>query len=224
MVKDSESRKHTNKSINAEHSSSLRYVLESAYELYQGMRIVSRHKKAITFFGSARETLPQYYYESCEILAANISKKGFTVISGGGKGIMRSANKGAYKSGGQSIGITIQIPREEVSNRFLLEEKSMKYFFTRKKVLSYASQIYIFFPGGFGTLDELADMLVLIQTEKIPRIPIILFGRDFWTPFDSLVKKIFIETYKTVSKGDDSIYTIVDNVEEAMLIIEKNCE
>ena len=209
--------------IQSSHPPLLTFVFQSALELYHGLRLVEKHKKAITFFGSAREVLPRYYYESCETLAAQLSQKGFTIITGGGSGIMRSANKGAFQSGGHSLGITIQIPAEDVTNSFLSEQKKMKYFFTRKTALSYASQIYFFFPGGFGTFDELADMLVLIQTKKIPQVPIILFGRDFWNPLDSFIKKSLAETYKTVDKEDADIYIIVDSVDDALHCVERYC-
>jgi len=184
-------------------------------EFIEGFTLLRRYKLAVTFFGSARSQLgPEIYNQTTE-LAKRLSESGFAIITGGAAGIMEAGNKGAYEAGGASIGLNIKLPSEQGVNRYLTDGQTYNYFFTRKVMLSFASEAYIFFPGGFGTLDEFFEILTLSQTHKIKRIPILLYGRDYWEPFTKIFEEHLLNRYHTISKGDLSLYAIVDSVEEA---------
>lgn len=187
------------------------------WEFFSGFLFIDGFGKAVSFFGSAREVLSEKYYTDCEELAARLSKKGFAVITGGGGGIMRSANKGAKRVGGDSVGINIRLPEEQILNTFLTHSRTFSYFFSRKTILSCASEVYIFFPGGYGTLDELFEMLTLVQTghSETETLPILLYGETFWKPLVSFIETSLAERYKTISPKDRKLFTVVDSVDEA---------
>ena len=186
------------------------------WEFFTGFLFIAHFGKAASFFGSSRETLPERYYRDCEELAARLSGKGFAIITGGSGGIMRAANRGAHRANGDSVGINIFLPkREEVSNRFLTHSKKFRYFFSRKTVLSCASEVYVFFPGGYGTLDELFEMLTMVQTEHSEPLPIILYGGQYWQPLTAFIEEKLLETYRTISQADVKLFTIVNSVDEA---------
>ena len=186
------------------------------WEFFSGFLFIANFAKAASFFGSAREQLPDEYYLQCEDLAARLSRKGFAIITGGAGGIMRSANKGAWRAEGDSVGINILLPHEQNQNKFIHFGKDFKYFFSRKTILSCASEVYIFFPGGFGTLDELFEMLTIIQTRyEDTGVPVILYGEEFWKPLVQFIEKHLIEKYKTVSSEDRNFFVVVDSVDEA---------
>lgn len=184
-------------------------------EFVEGFQLLKKYRLAVTFFGSARSLLDERFYADATDLAARLSKSGFTVITGGAEGIMEAANKGAYEAGGQSVGLNIQLQKEQQPNSYLTEGQTYNYFFTRKVMLTFASEAYIYFPGGFGTLDEFTEILTLVQTNKIKRIPIILYGKAFWEPFTRLFEEELCKKYKTVSEADLKLYRIVDSVDEA---------
>lgn len=150
---------------------------------------------------------------------------GFTVITGGAAGIMEAANKGAYEAGGNSVGVRIELPEEHTSNDFTTDSENFDHFFTRKVILTFASEVYIYFRGGFGTLDEFFEIATLIQTKKIESIPMILIGKDYWTPLVEWFEKGLLGKHGTISKEDMNIYTLVDSIDEAYnVIIDKVCE
>ena len=184
------------------------------WEFFSGFLFIANYAKAVSFFGSARETLPEKYYVECEELAARLSKKGFAVITGGSGGIMRAANKGAWQVNGESVGINITLPSEQVNNPFLTNGRKLKYFFSRKTILSCASELYIFFPGGFGTLDELFEMLTLVQTNHSEKLPIILYGEEYWSPLVEFIEKVLQDQYKTIGPEDKNLLTLFDSVDE----------
>jgi len=156
-------------------------------------------------------------------LSAMLAKDDFAVFSGGGPGIMEAANKGAYEADGESVGLNIQLKYAQRINNFIKKAMGFHYFFTRKVMLSYSAQAYVFFPGGFGTLDEFFEILVLIQTEKIPRyIPIVCVGKEFWRSIDEWIKEVNFGKYKFIDKEDIGFYHVVDSVEEAFEIIKKS--
>ena len=130
---------------------------------------------------------------------------------------MEAANKGAYEDGGNSVGINISLPQEQIFNKYLNKSENFHYFFIRKTILSMASSVYIFFPGGYGTLDEFFEMITLLQTKKISHfVTIIVVGKEYWQPlFDWFSNELFIK-YKTISKEDLKLFKIVDTAEEAI--------
>ncbi|MFQ5541023.1 MAG: TIGR00730 family Rossman fold protein [Candidatus Paceibacteria bacterium] len=184
-------------------------------ELYEGFEALRKHRLAVTFFGSARSTVGDEIYQATSELAGYLSKSGFTVITGGGGGIMEAANRGAFEAGGASVGLNISIPEEQTLNKYTTESKKFNYFFTRKVMLTFASEVYIYFPGGFGTFDELFEILTLIQTRKIKRLPIILYGKAYWDPIVKLIDEHLLERFHTIDKEDTGLYTVVDSVDEA---------
>ncbi|MDP3724875.1 MAG: TIGR00730 family Rossman fold protein [Nanoarchaeota archaeon] len=190
-------------------------------EFVQGFEFIRKYKKAVTFFGSARSSFDASVYKEAAELAARLAKDGYAVMTGGGSGVMEAANKGAYEAGGDSVGINIQLPKEQRTNKYVTDSEAFHYFFTRKVMLSFASDLYIFFPGGFGTLDEFFEMITLVQTKKIPQIPIILVNKEFWTPLLKYIEEVVYKKNKAIDKGDMYIYYLVDNADEAYQVIKK---
>lgn len=188
-------------------------VFKIMAEFVSGFEILKKYRLAATIFGSARAE--EHRDSKAEALGRMLAQSGFTIITGGADGIMKAGNKGAYEVGGQSVGLNIELPEEQSVNQYLTDSQTFNYFFTRKVMLSFASEVYVFFPGGYGTLDEFTEILTLVQTNKIKRIPIVLVDRDYWTPIVELFKNHLYERYKTISKDDLNLYTVVDTVEEA---------
>jgi len=191
-------------------------------EFVQGFEVLRKYGLAATFWGSARLQPNDPYYKAAEELAAKLAKKGFTIISGGGPGIMEASNVGAFKVGGNSIGLNIQLPFEQKLNPYTTESLNFDFFFSRKVMLTFASEVYVYFPGGFGTLDELFEIITLIQTKKIEKLPVILYGRDFWEPLIRFFEKDLLKKYKTISKEDLELFHVTDSVDEAYKYILKN--
>lgn len=193
-------------------------------EFVQGFELLRNYGLAATFWGSARTTPNDPYYKQAEELAAKMAKKGFTIISGGGPGIMEASNVGAFKVGGNSIGLNIQLPFEQKLNPYTTESLDFDFFFSRKVMLTFSSEVYVYFPGGFGTLDELFEILTLIQTKKINKIPVVLYGKDFWEPLIKFFEKDLLKKHKTISKEDLELFHLVDNVDDALKYITKNVD
>ena len=193
---------------------SLGTSLHIFWEYFKGFLFIGNYARAVSFFGSARETLPNKYYEDCEEIASRLSNKDFAIITGGSGGIMRAANKGAWKVGGESVGINIKLPEEQLNNNFLNGSRNFSFFFSRKTILSCASEIYIFFPGGFGTLDELFEMLTLLQTKHSQPVYIFLYGKDFWSGIYEFACKKLRDEYKTISEEDVHLMKVVDSVDD----------
>lgn len=193
-------------------------------EFVDGFEILRKYSTAATFFGGARFNPTDPYYKSAELLAAKLAKKGFTIITGGGPGIMEAANVGSYKVGGKSVGLNIELPMEQKLNPYVTESESFHFFFSRKVMLAFASEVYIYFPGGFGTLDELLEIMTLVQTRKIAKIPVVLYGRDFWTPLITFFEKQLYKEYKTISKEDLDLFHVVDSEDEAYEYILKHVD
>ncbi len=191
-------------------------------EFVQGFELLREHGLAATFWGSARTLPDDPYYKQAEELAAKLAKKGFSIISGGGPGIMEASNVGAFKVGGKSVGLNIELPFEQKLNPYTTESLNFDFFFSRKVMLTFASEVYVYFPGGFGTLDELFEILTLIQTKKIERIPILLYGKDFWDPLVRVFEQSLLKKFKTISPEDLDLFVVVDSVDEAFKYINKN--
>ncbi len=186
-----------------------------------GLNLIKQFPKSVTFFGSARTLENEGDYISAKNLAKRISTElGYAVVTGGGPGVMGAANQGAFESNGKSVGFTIKLPEEQVTNPFLTSEANFQYFFSRKVCLTFAAEAYVYFPGGFGTMDELFEILTLVQTNKIEKVPVILFGKDFWGKFDSFIKENLLKEEK-IDSDDISLYTITDSIDEAIELIKK---
>lgn len=191
-------------------------------EFVQGFELLREHGLAATFWGSARTEPDDPYYKAAEELAAKLAKKGFSIISGGGPGIMEASNVGAYKVGGRSVGLNIQLPFEQKLNPYTTDSLNFDFFFSRKVMLTFASEVYVYFPGGFGTLDEFFEIVTLIQTKKIEPIPVILYGKDYWNPLLEFFKKTLVKKYETISPEDMDLFHVVDSVDEAYKYINKH--
>ncbi len=187
-------------------------------EFVDGYQFLSNFQNEITIFGSARLPRDNYYYKEAEKLSYLLSKKGFTIITGGGPGIMEAANKGAYQAGGESVGLNIQLPFEQVLNPYVTKSTSFSYFFTRKVMLTSPAQAFVFFPGGFGTFDEFFEVLDHIELGFMPRVPIVLVGREYWMPILNFLKekcsKVGIIPFEDLDK-----LLLVDSAEEAFYIL-----
>ncbi len=189
-------------------------------EFRKGIDIAQGIKSGVTFFGSARKRPGDVEYDQAYTLAHRIAAElKVAVVTGGGPGIMEAANKGAYDAGGESIGFTIKLPNEQETNHFLTKEAPFYYFFTRKVALSFPADAYVIFPGGFGTLDEFAEVLTLVQTGKIKRVPIILIGTAFWTPLIRFFTEEMLHEEETISAQDVGLFTVTDDLDEAFAII-----
>jgi len=184
-------------------------------EFVQGFELLRDHGLAATFWGSARLQPDNKYYKAAEELAAKLAKKDFSIISGGGPGIMEASNVGAFKVGGKSVGLNIQLPFEQKLNPYTNQSLNFDFFFSRKVMLAFASEVYVYFPGGFGTLDEFFEIVTLIQTKKIEPIPIVLYGKDYWEPFIKIFKEDLLEKHQTISPEDLDLFHLVDDVDEA---------
>lgn len=188
-------------------------------EIVEGFEFLSKSSKEVSFFGSARFQADNPWYEEARTLGNMLGKAGFTVITGGGPGIMEAGNRGAYEAGAPSLGLNIQLPQEQRINPYVTRSRAFHYFFTRKVMLAAAAQAYVFFPGGFGTLDEAMELITLVQTKKMRQLPILLVGAEFWGPFIQWVEKSMVKTYKTVSAEETEVYQLVDSAQEAYDII-----
>jgi len=184
-------------------------------EFVDGFQLLRKYRLAATFFGSARSNLDEKIFADAVTLSGKLAGSGFAIMTGGASGIMEAASQGAYEAGGQSVGLNIRLPMEQGVNHYLTDGLTFNYFFTRKVMLAFASEAYIFFPGGFGTLDEFFEILTLVQTNKVKRIPIILYGTEFWGPLIQFFKNSLLEKYKTIDKADLELFTLVDTVDDA---------
>ncbi len=189
-------------------------------EFDKGYNLIKKYPRSVSILGSARFKEDHPYYQKARDIAYKIVKEtGYAVVTGGGPGIMEAANRGAYEAGGTSIGFTIKLPVEQSTNKYVTDFVEFEYFFSRKTLLFFAAETYIYFPGGFGTLDELLEVLTLIQTKKITKTPVILVGKDFWTPFLKLFReKLDVETH-TINPEDMDLFKIVDDEDEIIEII-----
>jgi uncharacterized protein (TIGR00730 family) len=190
-------------------------VFKIMSEFVEGFDVIRRYGLAATFFGTARATFEQPVYAHATELAGKLSKAGFAIVTGGAAGIMQAANKGAYEAGGASVGLDINLPNGQKENKYLTDSFQFDHFFVRKVMLTFASEVYIYFPGGFGTLDEFLEILTLVQTKKIRRIPIVLFGKDYWTPLLAFFQATLYEKHHAINQEDMQLYHLVDSVDEA---------
>lgn len=188
-------------------------------EFVDGFQFLSQSEREITVFGSARLSPRSKWYKEAREFGRLLAESGFTTITGGGPGIMEAANRGATEADGESIGLNIQLPTEQRINKYVKKSQAFHYFFTRKVMLSSSAQAYVYFPGGFGTLDELFEMLTLIQTGKAQKIPVVLVGIEFWQPMIDWITQDLAGAFKTISKRDLKLFTLVDTAEEAFELV-----
>ncbi|PIR83398.1 TIGR00730 family Rossman fold protein [Candidatus Kaiserbacteria bacterium CG10_big_fil_rev_8_21_14_0_10_56_12] len=191
-------------------------------EFVEGFDILRKYGLAATFFGSARLAPTDPEYKVAQDLAARLSEKGLAIITGGSAGVMRAANQGAFEKGGASVGLNIDLPSKQRDNPFLTESYNFYHFFVRKVMLTYASEVYVYFPGGYGTMDEFFEIITLVQTGKIRRVPIVLIERSYWEPLINFMKKSMLEERGAIDEEDLELYTIVDTVDEAFDYIVAN--
>ncbi len=192
-------------------------------ELVEGYEKLSQLGPCVSIFGSARTKPDDKYYKKTIEISEEIVKLGLGVITGGGPGIMEAANKGAQKAGGVSVGLNIDLPYEQTHNEFIDSDKviDFDYFFVRKVMFVRYAQAFVVMPGGFGTLDELFEAITLIQTNKIERFPVILYGSDFWSGCIDWIKNTVCQKFNNVSTNEMFLFELVDSKEEIIDILKK---
>ncbi len=204
------------------HDTAVERVHLISKEFTDAFNFLRKYPKSVTFFGGTRFKEDSPEYQKAMSLASKISDKlNYSIVTGGGPGIMEAANRGAYESGGASIGLTIELSENQVKNDYLTDNLDFYYFFSRKVCLSFSAEAYVFFPGGFGTLDEFFEIITLVQTKKIEKVPIILVGSDFWNPIQELMKNELFSR-KTIDEEDLSLYCIEDDEDKIVDIIKNS--
>lgn len=195
-------------------------------EFVEGFEVMSQVGPAVSVFGSARTKDGTPYYEQARRLGRMLAEAGFTVITGGGPGIMEAANRGASEAGGQSVGLNITLPHEQVPNPYANVQIDFHYFFARKVMfLKYASG-FVCFPGGFGTMDEFFEAMTLIQTRKVELFPVVLIGTEYWSQlvqwFRDHMLRDGLQEY--IDPGDVDLCTVTDDLEQAVRIMSEGLE
>jgi uncharacterized protein (TIGR00730 family) len=204
-----------------------RHVAMIAQEFREGFEAVDRiGRPAVTLYGSARIAEGEPAYERARVTGRGFADAGFAVVTGGGPGIMEAANRGCQEAGGLSIGFNIELPSEQQANRYLDTELTFRHFYARKTMLVKAAEGFVLFEGGFGTLDELFESLVLIQTGKILHFPVVLVGTEHWHGLRSWIEEKLIEE-KLIAEADVLLLSLTDDPAEAVRIVldcyEQNC-
>lgn len=193
-----------------------KFTLNIMWEFIKGFRVLHFVGPCVTVFGSARFKEDHPYYKQAVELSGKIAKLGFTIMTGGGPGIMEAANRGAREVGGRSVGCNIELPFEQSGNPFLDKWVTIKYFFVRKTLLIKYSYAFVVMPGGFGTLDELFESLTLVQTEKIEDFPIIIFGSAYHQKLKDYI--FHLKDEATISPEDIDLIHFTDDMEEVVQI------
>ncbi|MFB6212854.1 MAG: TIGR00730 family Rossman fold protein [Candidatus Magasanikbacteria bacterium] len=201
-----------------------RRLINIGIEFSKGFKFINKYDLAATFFGSSRCSFEDDVYREARVLAEWLAKNDFTIITGGGPGVMEAANKGAKEAGGKSVGLGINLPEEQVINEYVEDSLTFDHFFTRKVMLSFASSIYVFYPGGFGTLDEFFEIITLLQTGKGHPTLVVLMGEDYWGPLLEWIEKTLYGHNNAIDKEDMDLYHLVDTVKEAKGLIRQKSE
>ena len=190
-------------------------------EFVEGYEKLNKVGPCVSIFGSARTKPENHYYQETEEIARKLALEGFGIITGGGPGVMEAANRGAKSVGGASVGLNIELPMEQGSNPYIDIDNLMtfRYFFVRKTMFIKYAQAFVLMPGGFGTLDELFECLTLVQTRKIEKIPIILYGSEYWGGLIQWINQSLLEKEKNISPGDVDFLRVVDDVDMVVKII-----
>jgi len=206
------------KDIHAE--STQRHLIEINKEFKDGFDFLQRYPKSVTIYGSARTKHSTPEWSQAEELGAKIVKQlSYAVITGGGPGIMEAAHKGAREAGGQAVALGITLPHEGNTNSYATDRLQFTYFFSRKTMLAFAAEAYVFFPGGYGTFDELFSTMTLIQTRKIPSVPVILVGSRFWNGVADLIAKNMLSQQEAIADTDMNIFKVTDDLDEVIEIV-----
>ena len=190
-------------------------IMSEFVEAYDRM---SKIGPSVSIFGSARTNPDNKYYQYAVDIARKLSDLGYGTITGGGPGIMEAGNKGAFETGGKSVGLNIDLPFEQNHNPYIDAEHNLEfdYFFVRKVIFVKYSQAFVIMPGGLGTLDEMFEALTLIQTKKINKRPIVLFGKSYWKGLIEWIKEVMLEQEQNISPEDLDLFITVDSVDEAV--------
>jgi uncharacterized protein (TIGR00730 family) len=194
-------------------------ILRIMGEFVESFELMSRVSPAVTVFGSARTPKRNRYYKAAVQLGKKFGQHKIPVITGGGPGIMEAANKGAALGKGTSVGLNIELPHEQKGNAFANLPVNFHYFFSRKVCFAKYSVAFVFMPGGFGTIDELFEILTLVQTERIPKFPLILFGKRHWTGLLRWMQIELREHNRFIGPNDLKLLTLTDDVDEAVSIV-----
>jgi hypothetical protein len=189
-------------------------------EFVEGFEVLSKIEKAVSIFGSSRLKPDNKYYKLAEEIGYLLAKAGYAIITGSGPGLMEAANKGAKRAKGKSIGLNIQIPHEQRPNPYVDQLLDFRYFFVRKVLFVKYAKAFVIMPGGYGTLDEFSEALNLIQTERISRFPVILFGSEYWQGMVDWLKSTVFKK-GNISQSDLDIFTVTDSPEEVVEIVKK---
>lgn len=189
-------------------------------EFVEGFETLSKIGPAVTVFGSARAKRSSPIYRKAEKLARLLVKAGYSLISGGGPGIMEAVNKGAKEAGGESVGLNIELPQEQKPNPYVKTLLTFRYFFARKVMFIKYARAYVIFPGGYGTLDEFSEAITLVQTKRIERFPIILVEKKYWQGLIDWFKETLIPR-GYIQPEDLNIFYVVDEPEQVVQIIKK---
>jgi uncharacterized protein (TIGR00730 family) len=180
-------------------------------EFTEGFEFLKNYPRSVSIFGSTRAEKGDLYYGRAFTLAERIVRElKYSIITGGSSGIMEAANRGAYEAGGNSIGLLIELESGQPTNKYLTASIGFHHFFVRKVCLAFSAEAYIFYPGGFGTLDEFSEILTLVQTRKIKQVPIVLVGIDYWAPLVDFFKKKMLAGNK-IEKEDLSLFVLTDD-------------
>lgn len=211
-------RKTWSGSIKAENSWTMFKVIS---EFVEGFERLNEIGPCVSIFGSARTKPTDRYYKLAVEIARRLTEEGYGIITGGGPGIMEAGNKGASLYGGTSVGLNINLPFEQSHNQFIDPDKNLshRYFFIRKVMFVKYAQAFIALPGGFGTLDELFEVLTLMQTKKISPVPVILVGSDFWSGMSDWIEKVMLSEFNNIAANDMNLIPITDDPEEIVRII-----
>lgn len=202
---------------------STRHLRTADEEFEAAFKILKKYPKRVTFFGSARLSPHYKSYQWARDLAGDLAEDGFAILSGGGGGIMEASNRGAFDEQLVSIGFNIVLPHEQNLNPYTTDSLAFNFFFTRKVMMTFYAHGFICFPGGFGTLDEFFEIITLIQTGKMPHVPVILIGKKYWKPLDKFIKKHLLKN-DLISRGDNRLYVITDDIRYARKILNAGYE
>jgi uncharacterized protein (TIGR00730 family) len=193
-------------------------VLRIQAEFVEGFGALAGLPRAVTVFGSARSKPGSKEYLQAEEIGAALAEEGFAVITGGGPGVMEAANKGAKQAGGMSVGLGIELPFEQGLNRYVDLGINFRYFFARKTMFVKYSQAYVCLPGGFGTLDELFEALTLVQTKKVTKFPVVLFGSHYWGGLVDWIRDTVAES-GNISRPDLNLLHVTDDVDDMVRVV-----